>query len=295
MFGGTLVGRKHIPVALAYDFDGTLAPGNMQERNFIPDLGLKPKYFWRDVKAAAKKHDMDEILAYLELMLDRASFKDMPISRQAFEDYGRQLTFFPGVEGWFDRINRFGKSIGVAVSHYVISSGLREMIAGTSIAKHLTYIFASGFRYDVHDVAKWPALAVNYTNKAQYLFRINKGIENSYDNSTINKFMPADERPVPFSNIIYIGDGETDIPAMKMVTHQGGRAIAVYPPRKKGAREAAHKLVEQGRANGAALASYVKGSALEKAVYAGIRQIAAQHEFFASTQVPTKGSSALHS
>lgn len=269
-----------IPVAIAYDFDGTLAPGNMPERDFIPALKLKPTQFWKKVKAHAKAHDMDEILAYMDLMLQEARAKQVKINRQAFIDYGKSLTFFPGVEGWFKRINAYGGKLGLDIKHYVISSGLREMVAGTKIAKHFEFVFASGFRYDVHDVAEWPALAVNYTNKAQYLFRINKGIPNSWDNSTINKFMPHAERPVPFENMLYLGDGETDIPAMKMLTYQGGRAIAVYPPNKKGAKENAIRLVEkEDRADAAVRADYSEGKPLDKAVKATLDEIAARGRF----------------
>ena len=275
---------KRIRIAIAYDFDGTLAPGNMQERDFIPALGLKPGAFWGEVRELAAKHDMDEILAYLSLMLKKAQEKEEKVSKQAFVQFGKKLKFFSGVTGWFKRINDYGRAAGVAVEHYVISSGLREMISSTSIGNQFKYIFASGFRYDQHDVAIWPALAVNYTNKTQYLFRINKGITNSHDNSTINKYMPRDQRPVPFENMIYIGDGETDVPAMKMVTYQGGRAIAVYPPRKKGAQAAARKLVLNDRAAAAVAADYRDNSDLDKVVKATIDGIAARYRFLAAAQ-----------
>lgn len=155
---------------------------------------------------------MDEILSYMYLMLREADSHGKLISRKAFTNHGKGLPLYEGVEGWFPRINRYAKDRGVKVHHYIISSGLREMLAGTDIAKEFEFIFASGFMYDQHGVAKWPALAVNYTNKTQHLFRINKGILNSYDNEKINKFVSAPDRPVPFSNMIYIGDGETDIP-----------------------------------------------------------------------------------
>lgn len=278
--------RNQTRVVIAYDFDGTLAPGNMQERNFIPALGLTPKRFWEQVKHHAKMHDMDEILAYMELMLREADAKGHPVDKTAFEAFGRKLTFFPGVEEWFDRINLYAKERGLRLEHYVISSGLREMIGSTSIAKHFRYVFASGFRYDQHNVAKWPALAVNYTTKTQYLFRINKGIVNSWDNSRINKFSPPEERPVPFPNMIYLGDGETDIPAMKMVTYQGGRAIAVYPPKRKGVREAAERLVLLERASGAVSADYRPGKRLEKVVCALLDEIVARSRFYSLGMPP---------
>lgn len=276
--------QRSIPVALIYDFDGTLAPGNMQERDFIPALGIKPDRFWKEVKDLAKKHDMDEILAYLNLMLKRADEHELQINRRAFEDYGKRLKFFPGVEGWFGRINRYGEARGVRIKHFIISSGLREMILATRIARHFEMIFASGFRYDQHDVAIWPALAVNYTNKAQFLFRINKGIKNSYDNSTINKVMALEDRPMPFKNMIYIGDGETDVPAMKMTAYQGGLAIAVYPKGRRNAKVSALRLVADDRVSAAYPADYREKSALDRAVKAAIDQTIARYAFEAAIQ-----------
>lgn len=280
--------RPNIRVALVYDFDGTLAPGNMQERDFLPKLGIKPKVFWDEAKALAKAHEMDEILAYMELTLDKCRARNMSVQRQTFVNFGKSLTFFDGVESWFSRINAFGKSLGVSVTHYVISSGLREMIEGTSIRREFTQVFASGFRYDASAVAIWPALAVNYTNKAQYLFRINKGIDNAYDNTKINKYTPEDQRPVPFKNMIYIGDGDTDVPAMKMVTYQGGKSIVVYA-KGKGRKTKAHQLVEEERADIAVPADYTKGSILDEAVKAQIRQIAARATFERCDTSPVKG------
>lgn len=178
---------KRTRVAIAYDFDGTLAKGNMQEHSFIPGLGLTPDRFWPEVKELAHKHDMDEILTYMELMIRTATEKGLPIRKQEFQKHGRAVSLFPGVEHWFDRINSYGKEKGLIVEHYIISSGLREMISATSIGKKFRYIFASGYMYDANEVAKWPALAVNSTTKTQYLFRINKGILNSYDNGSINR------------------------------------------------------------------------------------------------------------
>lgn len=276
-------------VALVYDFDGTLAPGNMQDQSFLPAVGTKRETFWAKAKARAKGHDMDEILAYMELMLEESKEADTPVTRKAFKDYGKQITFFPGVETWFDRVNAIANGVDVTVSHYIVSSGNRETIEGTAIARHFERIFASCFRYDASGVAVWPALAVNYTNKSQFLFRINKGIKNVYDNTTINQYTPEEERPVPFKNFIYIGDGDTDIPAMKMVTYQGGKSIVVYQAKKRGAKAKAHKLIGQHRADIATPADYSRGSVLERAVRAAIQQVAARHTFERCDTSPLKG------
>ena len=178
---------KPTPFVIAYDFDGTLASGNMQEYDFIPELGMESHEFWEKVGDLAKTQDADPILSYMQHMLHQAEIKKIPVRKSNFEDYGKKIHFFKGVEAWFARINSYAKSHNVNVEHFIISSGLREMIAGTSIAKEFTKIFASGFMYDHHDVAIWPALAVNYTTKTQYLFRINKGSLEVHDNTVINK------------------------------------------------------------------------------------------------------------
>ena len=267
-------------VAIAYDFDGTLAPGNMQERDFIPELQMGTGEFWNETKSLAQKHDMDEILAYMYLMLRKANEQEVKIDVASFRSFGAKLNFFPGVTTWFDRVNRYAAEKAIQVEHYIISSGLREMILGTSIAENFRYVFASSFMYDQHDVARWPALAVNYTNKTQFLFRINKGIQNCWDNSSINKFTNEIDRRVPFQHMIYIGDGETDIPAMKMTRHQGGMAVAVYPPEADNElKNRVERLVrDEDRADVAAPADYNKGKPLERVVFATLDRVAANAE-----------------
>jgi len=264
--------KKLIKVAIAYDFDGTLAPGNMQEHAFLPSLGINPTTFWAKAKKKAKENDMDEILAYMQLTLDEAKTKDLPIRKLDFMHYGKGIEFFEGVETYFDRINSYAKKKGITIEHYIISSGLREFVKGTKIAKYFKNIFASGFEYDASGVAVWPALAINYTNKTQYLFRINKGIKNSYDNQEINKYMPESDRCIPFDQMIYIGDGETDVPAMKMIKYQGGKAIAVYNSKvrakkdKKSPKQICEDLISQNRADYIAPANYSDGSELDKMI-----------------------------
>ncbi|MCK9411729.1 MAG: haloacid dehalogenase-like hydrolase [Prolixibacteraceae bacterium] len=276
--------KKLIKVAIAYDFDGTLAPGNMQEHAFLPSLGIDPKSFWSKTKRKAKDNDMDEILAYMQLTLEEARTKNFPIRRSDFMQYGKGIEFFEGVETYFGRINLYAKEKGVIIEHYIISSGLREFVKGTKIAKYFKNIFASGFEYDASGVAVWPALAINYTNKTQYLFRINKGINNSYDNYEINKFMPEKERYIPFEQMIYIGDGETDVPAMKMIKYQGGKAIAVYNPKirakknKKSPKQICEDLISQNRADYIAPANYSDGSELDKMIKLIIDKIHLENE-----------------
>jgi len=276
------MGKKYTKMAIAYDFDGTLAPGNMQEHNFLPTLGIKPSKFWSKAKKKAKENDMDEILAYMQLTIEEAEFKNHPIRESDFQSYGKDISLFEGVATYFKRINEYAKNNELIIEHYIISSGLREFIKGTKIAKYFTYIFASGFEYNASGQAVWPALAINYTNKTQYLFRINKGILNSYDNESINKYTPQEERHIPFERIIYLGDGETDVPAMKMIKYQKGTAIAVYNPKarakrgKKSPKQICELLLEQNRADYIAAADYSENSELDKLLKLNIDRIAAE-------------------
>jgi phosphoserine phosphatase len=266
--------KRLIPMAIAYDFDGTLAPGNMQEYDFIPKLNMKSREFWKQVNDIAVRHDADQILAYMFSMLDKAEKLDVKIQRSDFREYGERIEFFPGVLDWFDRVNGYAKLKGVRLEHFLISSGIREMIEGTAIYKKFKKVYASGFMFDQHDVAEWLALAINYTTKTQYLFRINKGSLDVHDNSIINKYVPMEDRPVPFENIVFIGDGETDIPCMRLVKDQGGHSIAVYGARRN-AKQHALQLIKEGRANFVAPANYSAGSDLEGAVFAIIYRVEA--------------------
>lgn len=268
-------------MAICYDFDGTLAPGNMQEYNFFPDLKVEPIDFWSESNCFAREHEVDPILAYMKLMLDKARLSGrVQISKSAFKKYGSTVGLFRGVRHWFDEINEFAKKKDVKLEHYIISSGLREMIEGTAINKHFKAIYASSFVYDQHDVAIWPANAVNYTTKTQYLYRINKGIESITDNEAINEFVSEDERRIPFSRMLYIGDGSTDIPCMKLVKNQGGHSIAVYSPDKTESKEYALRLLNDGRVNFIAEGDYTKNSKIFKYTSAVIEMVAASSELY---------------
>ena len=268
-------------IAICYDFDGTFMRGNMQENSFIPEIGMNPASFWDEVKENAKENNMDEILSYMQLMIEKAKEKKKPFSKETIKKHGENAKFFPGVPEWFEEINDYAKEKKVKLEHYIISSGLDDMIRGSKIGTKFTYIFASGFVYDANDVAVFPARSVNYTTKTQYLFRINKGVKNSWNNKTINKTTPKDKLAMPFSRMIYIGDGETDVPAMKMINYKGGYSIAVYPYPKgqrrtkdeMEAREKTQKLKSDNRVQFVAEADYTKGKELYNIVSAIINRI----------------------
>ncbi|MFH1159427.1 MAG: HAD family hydrolase [bacterium] len=264
-------------MALIYDFDGTLAPGNMQEYDFFPDIQQNPRKFWAEVKSLAKQQNADEILIYLYLMLKRAQEKTKSIHRNTFKTYGKSIKLFPGVEEWFDQITKYANEKNIKLEHYIVSSGLYEMIEGTSIFKKFKTVFASSFLYSPDNTAFGPALAVNYTTKTQFIFRINKGIFNAYDNSKINKFIKEEERYIPFRRMVYLGDGETDVPCMSLIKAQGGFSIAVYKKKTKGAKEKAQKLFEEGRVNAISPADYSISEKLDGLVKAVIDRVAAHN------------------
>jgi hypothetical protein len=244
--------------AIVYDFDGTLARGNLQERSFIPSVGMTKEEFWGQAKEMAKAADADEILCYMRLVLSRASESGVPVTVDQLREHGRDADLFPGLGdgSWFERTNSFATDNGLALEHYVVSSGLLEMIMGCPISSHFKRVFASKFIYS-NGTAAWPGLAINYTTKTQFLFRINKGIENSWDNERLNAYMPDHERPIPFARMIFIGDGDTDIPSMKMMANQGGYSVAVYDPeRDHGSIRKINKLISEDRVNFVAPADY---------------------------------------
>ena len=270
------MGKRYISMAIAYDFDGTLADGNMQEHQFLPDIDMKAEQFWAEVKSLTKEHQADEVLVYMNLMLRKASAAGVPVRRNDFKARGRKIKLFQGVKDWFDRITKFGKLNGVRIEHILISSGNAELFAGTAIASKFNHVYASKFIFNENDVADWPALAVNYTTKTQYLFRINKGAHDLSDNTAVNVLVPKKERPVPFENIIFIGDGSTDIPCFRLVKEQGGLSIAVYKPNAKGAQSKANEYREDGRVHCVAPANYLDGKQLDRIVKAQIKSVSAR-------------------
>jgi len=265
-----------VTTALIYDFDGTLAEGNIQEHSFIPTHDVSTKDFWEDVKREAKDQDSDEILVYMHKMLEMARDKNSPITKKMLRSHGASTPLFEGTSDWFDRINEYSKVRGLNLEHYIISSGISEMINGCSIASNFKQIFASKFMYRNNE-AIWPGVSINYTTKTQFLFRINKGIDNHWDNETINKWIPMKERPEPFSRMIFIGDGETDIPSMKMVRLQGGHSIAVFDPNKWNTvktKTLAQRLISEDRVNFVVPADYTEDSQLDVMIKGVLGKIA---------------------
>lgn len=257
-------------IALMYDFDRTLSPKDMQEYAFIPGVGMDANTFWNKCNETMKIHKMDQILAYMLVMLDESKGKQL-VTHDTLKALGKNVTLFNGVKTWFKRINSYAEKMGLQAEHYIISSGLTEIIEGTPIANEFKEIYAASFCYDQHRVPYWPAMAVNYTSKTQFLFRINKGVLDVTEHKILNEYMPEDRRRVPFRNMIYIGDGLTDVPCMKLTKVNGGHSIAVYQENK----DIVNDMILDGRVDFVVKADYSKNSEIENVVFAIIDKVAA--------------------
>ena len=269
--------RKPI-IALIYDFDGTLSPGNMQEFGFIQAIHQTPEEFWTKSDGIARGQDASNILAYMKLMYDEAKKNGIKLTRSDFHRYGADIKLFDGVRDWFRNVNEYGAAHGVKIEHYINSSGLKEIIEGSPIAREFKHIFAGSFIYDENGEAEWPGIAVDFTAKTQFLFKIQKGICSSRDARRVNESMADENKRIPFSNMIYFGDGETDVPSMKVVNMFGGNAIAVFNPAIPAKRAAAQKLLRQGRANFITPANYSRDSRTFRIVTTIIDKIKVENE-----------------
>lgn len=264
------VNMKRNIIAIMYDFDKTLCTKDMQEYTFIPNLGISPKEFWNETNILRKEAKIDSILAYMYLMKKKAEEKNIDLKRSYLNESGKKIELYKGVETWFDRINKYAKEKGIIIEHYIISSGLKEIIEGSIIGNKFKEIYASEFYYDEKGKIVWPKLAINYTNKTQFLIRINKGILDISDDYNLNKKMNEFKKRIPQQNMIYIGDGLTDIPCMKLTKEWGGTSIAVYSKKI----DTAKLLLEDNRINFATEANYNENSELDKIVKNVIDKIA---------------------
>lgn len=250
-------------IALLYDFDKTLCTTDMENYTFIPALGYTPAQFWQKANGFGRDNHMDGLLAYMYTMIHECREQNRRLDRDFLVRCGRDMVLFPGVREWFRRINAFGQQLGVEIEHYVISSGLREIIEGSGIAHEFREIYACEFFYDEEGLACWPKLDVNFTNKTQFVYRINKGVLDVSDDKTLNDSMPDDSKRIPFTNMIYVGDGLSDVPCMKMMRTYGGQAIAVYQEEN---RQGVEDLLSKGRVDFIFPADFREGTALDSTV-----------------------------
>lgn len=265
--------------ALVYDFDGTLARGNCAEHGLFPALGIERERFWAEVRQLNVARDGDEILTYLGHLAHAARLAGRPeeLAPERLREHGRAIPLLPGVEAWFDEMAAMAGELDLDLRHHVVSSGLDEMIRGSAIGDRLDGVWACRYHYDAETGhAKWPAIAINYTTKTQFVFRIHKGIDNAWDTAAVNRKLPAGEHPVPFEHMIYIGDGDTDIPCMRLVREQGGCSIAVFEPDAWAlpeTRQKIEKLIAEDRVSYVVPADWRRGSQLDVTVRGVLRKM----------------------
>lgn len=271
-------------IAFMYDFDKTLSIKDMQEFSLIPSLGYtNAAEFWSEVSTLTQNNRMDSILSYMYMVLAKSPnglhYKDL-------QELGKDVEFFPGVEQWFDRINEYGRSLGFEIEHYIISSGMTEMIEGTSIAKYFRKIYACKYLYDKEtQLAIWPSTVVNYTTKTQYIFRINKQVLNEDDEANLNTYTPKESRPIPFTRMIYVGDGITDVPCMRLVKEYGGHSIVVVNNKSEKSIQTGKKLIKDGRANYMLNADYTENSDFDKVAKLIINHIKASEDLLEAEKI----------
>ncbi len=264
--------RKIPTIAFMYDFDKTLCDQDMQNYTFIPNLGMTPEEFWGGTEAFRKKHYMEGILGYMYYMMYQCREKGIPFTQEYLRSMGKDIKFYKGVQNWFERINRYGESIGVKIEHYVVSSGIKDIIDGSVIRDEFKKIFACQYYFDENGEAVWPSIAVNYTQKTQYIFRISKGIYDETESKKVNEKMT--DRVVPYQNMIYFGDGITDVPCMTFVKKEGGVSIALYP---KGQKNNVTGLLLDNRVNYICSADYQEGGDLDSLVKCILQEMKLSH------------------
>ncbi|MCQ2790182.1 MAG: haloacid dehalogenase-like hydrolase [bacterium] len=261
-------------IAIMYDFDKTLSKSDMQDYGFIPALDMKPAEFWAETGKFQQATGVERILSYMYTMVALSKEKGIKLTKETLNEMGKNIQYYKGVETWFKRINKFGKDLGVKVEHYIISSGTKEILEGCSIAKYFTDIFGCEFYFDpVTKEPVWPKLSINYTQKTQYIYRIRKGSMDLRDDTTINT--KTDKIRIPYTNMIYIGDGMTDIPCMQLVQNNHGHSISLYADKDEAALK---KLLEEKRTNVYIKADYSEGSELEKVIQSIIQSVANESE-----------------
>ncbi|MBR1756328.1 MAG: haloacid dehalogenase-like hydrolase [Alphaproteobacteria bacterium] len=267
---------KRTKVAFVYDFDETLSTTYMQDYFLIQELGMKPEDFWREANAWSARNGVDQVTGSMYYFKMMAEKKGLRLTRENLASCGAFVVFFKGVEDWFERINKYGRYLDLDIEHYIVSSGYEEIISGCSIRKFFKEVYGCAFAYGEDGVPVWPARAVNYSGKVQYLSKINKGL-GKYDDKAVNEYTPDETRRIPYSRIIYFGDGSTDIPSMKMVKNHGGTAIAVYKPRSS-AKNKAIKLLKDDRVNFALAADYREGKEIDCVIKTILNKLATERD-----------------
>ena len=267
---------KKTKVALIYDFDGTLSTTDMQNFALIPEFGMKPEDFWKAANQWSVDHCADQVTGSMYYFVKMAQEKNIALTRENFAYASENIQYFEGVLTWFDRINDYGRKLNLDIEHYIISAGYEEILCGCKIRKYFKDVFGCSFAFNDEGRPVWPARVINYSTKTQYLSKINKGLGKLEDRA-VNEFMPDNQRPIPFTRMIYFGDGSTDIPSMKLTKERGGNAIAVYDPKGKD-HNTALKLLRDGRVNFALPADYRENHQIDKVVKTILDKLATERD-----------------
>ena len=273
-------------IALVYDFDGTLSPKTMQNYTVLPNLGVeKTSEFWAEVTKECVQTGAENTLVWMRKIKELAEGEHKLITKAYFKKCARNIQYFKGVEKFFDEINGYVRKVSrgkMLVRHYIISAGLKEILDGISIRKKFHNIFGSEYHYDCSGKPDFPKVVITDTIKTQYLFRINKGKEKISE--SINEHMPEKDRPIPFENIIYIGDGLTDVPAMALTKKNGGHAIAIYRAGHPRSIKTCKKLLHANRVDFIALADYTKGRELYRDVTVSLDVVIKNYDFLRESE-----------
>ena len=247
-------------LAIMYDFDKTLSTTDMQNYAFIPNLDMTPDQFWGSTTEFTQKEGVERILSYMYMMIYQCKKKGIKLTREYLNQCGKGIEFYPGVLTWFKRINDYGAAHGVKVEHYLVSSGTKEIVEGCKIFKEFTEAYGCEFYYNEEGEPIWPKLAINYTQKTQFFYRIAKGAIDVTDDNAVNA--KTSVLRVPYRNIVYMGDGMTDIPCMTLVKKSGGSSIAVYPKTEDSSK--VKQIYTDGRVSFISQADYSAGGPIER-------------------------------
>lgn len=267
---------KKTKVAFVYDFDETLSTTYMQDYLLIPKLGMKPETFWKKANAWSLQNNADQVTGSMYYFTKIAKEKNICLSPDVFKSCGQNIEYYEGVETWFERINKYAKDIDLDIEHYIISSGYEEIIAGCSIRPYFKDVIGCAFVFDEDGVPIWPARIVNCQAKVQYLSKINKGLK-KFDDKAVNAYIADENRRIPYTRMVYFGDGMTDIPSMKMIKDRHGNAIAVYKPKSRKKRKAI-QMLRDNRVDFALPADYSENKGIDKAVKTILKRIAASRD-----------------
>jgi len=253
-------------IALCYDFDGTLCSGYMQDQKLLHDCKIEPKNFWIKVANYAKENHCDPTLAYLMLLEQQMRSAGLKVNAETFKKYGKELKLFKGVNDWFSRIKQFGKFHSIEIQHFIISSGLADVIKGCTFIKDINLVYASSYIYE-NGKGVWPKLSVNYSNKVQFLYRINKGTFDVFDQVGVNAKKDAnDSVNIPFENFIFFGDGETDVPCFSVNQKNSGKNICIYEKGNEKSFDVGKKLYSEGRVHYLLDGDYSENSEIDKLI-----------------------------